>query len=659
MGKLYISGSFQYVDGVGANRAAVWDGISWAPLGTGFDLAPIDISKTSDRIYFSGSFNNFDTLTAYKLAWIDTQGNYGGLSILAAAHFNYINSINVRNDTLYLSTDQNLYWWNGTQFFNLIVNPRRVERSFYFNDTTYIIYSDYQNYKTYVSKLHTGNVLPPTLTSNLEDPTQNYLLRYYSASVSDTGFFIGGNFSSVNGKPSASLLFYGNQQINHFGKCALPVYASQDQYAMANTLFADTGTGLIYIGGNFLFSDHLFTSNISAWNGNNWLKLGEGLSGLVNSITQYNGEIYAGGKFLSSGSTTLNNLAKWDGTNWLPIGNGTNGEIKKLLVHNNELYIGGDFTLIDTFPISFCAKFNGTQFVSVGDSAPLLHPVYDMEFYKGVLYASLKEYSWSRLKGTKWISPGITAPTIMGLEKHNDTLFVGSSGVVFYLADSVTGSIYPANNTPNKLSPLIINNRLFGTCDYYLLCRNGYSFDHYVNQFAAKTSIDISPTQSIVGGYFPYTINAFGKKYLNSIGILEFIPPAATIRASDDTICEYKHITFYPETEDLFLRYNWSFPGGSPVAATNEICYIQYLFQGKYPVTLTLTNEVGTLVIQLSDSIVVNNCVTEIPTIEVKESTLVFPNPFTDILQIKSRLRGECLYCIRDICGRLVYMKRK
>ncbi|MBK9400402.1 MAG: hypothetical protein IPN36_05905 [Bacteroidetes bacterium] len=74
--------------------------------------------------------------------------------------------------------------------------------------------------------------------------------------------------------------------------------------------------------------------------------------------------------------------------------------------------------------------------------------------------------------------------------------------------------------------------------------------------------------------------------------------------------------------------------------------------------TLTLTNEVGTLVIQLSDSIVVNNCVTEIPTIEVKESTLVFPNPFTDILQIKADC-GECLYCIRDICGRLVYMKRE
>ncbi|MBK9400400.1 MAG: hypothetical protein IPN36_05895 [Bacteroidetes bacterium] len=164
-GKLYISGSFQYVDGVGANRAAVWDGIL-AP-GHGFDLRPLTF-QTSDRIYFSGSFNNFDTLTAYKLAWIDTQGNYGGLSILAAAHFNYINSINVRNDTLYLSTDQNLYWWNGTQFFNLIVNPRRVERSFYFNDTTYIIYSDYQNYKTYVSKLHTGNVLPPTLTSTLK-----------------------------------------------------------------------------------------------------------------------------------------------------------------------------------------------------------------------------------------------------------------------------------------------------------------------------------------------------------------------------------------------------------------------------------------------------------------------------------------------------------
>ncbi|MBK7967047.1 MAG: hypothetical protein IPK10_18415 [Bacteroidetes bacterium] len=56
-GKLYICGPFQYIDGVSARYAAVFDGSTWSPLGAGFDYAPIDISKSSDKIYFSGLFN--------------------------------------------------------------------------------------------------------------------------------------------------------------------------------------------------------------------------------------------------------------------------------------------------------------------------------------------------------------------------------------------------------------------------------------------------------------------------------------------------------------------------------------------------------------------------------------------------------------------------
>ncbi|MBK7967046.1 MAG: hypothetical protein IPK10_18410 [Bacteroidetes bacterium] len=442
---------------------------------------------------------------------MDTSGTFGGLSSLAAAHFSNINSINVRNDTLYLSTDKNLFWWNGSQFFNLIVGLKKVERSFYYKDTTYVVYTDNLNNKAHVSKIHTGNVLPPILTSDLEDPIQNFQTKFYSVSVCDSGFFIGGDFNRINGKSAAALLYYGNQKINHFGKCGLPVYSAPYQYAEARTIYSDSSSGLYYVGGNFLFSDHLFTPNISAWNGSNWLNVGEGLSGPVNTIIEYNGSIYVGGKFQSSGDTILNNIARWDGSSWRPVGNGTNGEVKKLLVHNNELYIGGNFTLIDTVPVSYCAKYDGTQFISIGDSTPLLHPVYDMIFYKGRLHASLREHLLFKLTGQRWNSIGLVSSYAMGLAKTSDTLFIGTAGVIIYLVDSIVGTIITYNSTTNRLSPLFINDRLYGTCDYFLLCRNNSSFDHYVYQFAAKASANISPTQSIVGGYFPYTISTFGK----------------------------------------------------------------------------------------------------------------------------------------------------
>ncbi|MBK7967045.1 MAG: T9SS type A sorting domain-containing protein [Bacteroidetes bacterium] len=144
---------------------------------------------------------------------------------------------------------------------------------------------------------------------------------------------------------------------------------------------------------------------------------------------------------------------------------------------------------------------------------------------------------------------------------------------------------------------------------------------------------------------------------MNSIGILEFVPPAANIIASDDTICEYKVVTFYPETEDLFLRYNWSFPGGSPLTSTKEINYIQYFNQGIYPVSLTISNEVGSLTINLSDSIVVNTCVTGIASLVGNENPSVFPNPFVNDIQVKSKLSGSVQYRIWDMYGKLIYSK--
>src|SRR6185369_4155425 len=76
-----------------------------------------------------------------------------------------------------------------------------------------------------------------------------------------------------------------------------------------NALLA-TSDGL-YAGGAFQHMGGVPVSNIARWDGSAWSPVGEGVDGIVYSLTSIDGQIYAGGTFSHAGSTEAHYLARW------------------------------------------------------------------------------------------------------------------------------------------------------------------------------------------------------------------------------------------------------------------------------------------------------------------------------------------------------------
>lgn len=111
----------------------------------------------------------------------------------------------------------------------------------------------------------------------------------------------------------------------------------------------------LVVGGDFELKGDFSSQNIAAWDGERWRPMGAGLSGgAVFALAAYdsgNGpELYAGGQFLNSGGEIIRQLARWDGQNWTKLANGLSGSssnhVAAMIVFDDgtgsQLYFSGN-----------------------------------------------------------------------------------------------------------------------------------------------------------------------------------------------------------------------------------------------------------------------------------------------------------------------------
>ena len=97
----------------------------------------------------------------------------------------------------------------------------------------------------------------------------------------------------------------------------------------AFTMFADSVDNRLYIGGNFKYAfnseeDTVIVYEITAWNGNKYVALGEGNSAgnctvicpPIRGIARFRDEVYADLQDVPSGSGTIYGIARWNGERW-------------------------------------------------------------------------------------------------------------------------------------------------------------------------------------------------------------------------------------------------------------------------------------------------------------------------------------------------------
>jgi hypothetical protein len=371
---------------------------------------------------------------------------------------------------------------------------------------------------------------------------------------------------------------------------------------------------------------------------------------IVDPTTQL---LYAGGSFNAStkGATCngvamyISGIAGWD---WIGLGDGVNGTVNTLLIHNNKLYVGGEFTMAGTIPANNIAAYDfiSQQWESIGslDSAVNTLAVYNNEIYAGGKFTGMV----SRWTGSQWqdITGGyIYGEEVRTLEVWNNTLMIGGNFELLtgafrrhvagydgtYMISSGFGTITPVNDFE------IFRDTIYAACDAIVgtdscaLARFG-SFDWEVvikpfsqimDYFAGTSIKKLSVAQDrlfCAGDFFCSSATTYGNRmmeiYFDPNGVPMF-NPLLLIDSTIHTMVVYNNVITF---------------GGDFVAAEGD----------------TL-NHVGQLF----------NILSNVSGMEknISNSINVFPNPATDQINIQIKdfiTEKSCFVKILDEMGREV-----
>ncbi|MEX0966313.1 MAG: T9SS type A sorting domain-containing protein [Bacteroidia bacterium] len=126
------------------------------------------------------------------------------------------------------------------------------------------------------------------------------------------------------------------------------------------------GKEMLYVAGEFDKVEGMEgMNNIAAFDGNNWMKLGDGLNGRVSAMTIYTNTLYVGGEFTLADGEPAAYVARWTGSKWEAVGNGFNAPVRTLAVHDNTLYAGGSFTASGTVSNLYLSRLGFGNWISL------------------------------------------------------------------------------------------------------------------------------------------------------------------------------------------------------------------------------------------------------------------------------------------------------
>ncbi len=134
-------------------------------------------------------------------------------------------------------------------------------------------------------------------------------------------------------------------------------------------VLASDGTNL-YAGGGFFGvcgdanctgANQTRVNYIAKWDGSAWGLVGFGFDKAVTALATSGSWVYAGGELTRSCSdvqcasgTMLNHVGAWNGSDWVQLGNGVDGQVTAMTTSGMNLFVGGVFT-------HFCGNWNVMQ----------------------------------------------------------------------------------------------------------------------------------------------------------------------------------------------------------------------------------------------------------------------------------------------------------
>ncbi|MFM7016341.1 MAG: T9SS type A sorting domain-containing protein [Bacteroidota bacterium] len=334
-GNLYVVGNFPTISGVTVNGIAKYNGTTWSALGTGVNNVaseyPVAVKVVGSSLYVGGNM----TLVGGYFANGFAKWNGSAWSIPNTAGYTIGGSMSMTaiNNDLYIATNSS--YQSGAWQYGV----------FKYNGSAF------------------------TRLGNYFDAPINDITNY------NNNIYIGGNFNTC-----------GSTAINKVGKWNGTSWSNEgaglnlEVWAVEVNNFCELAGG--YASGNPGPYDY---HSIAIKKNNNWIPIGNGMNGTVNSLLIHNNELYAGGSFTQAGGTIVNKVVKWNGSQWDTLQGGlTITNINDLIFYQDTLYAGGDFSDPATLAGVYVMKWNGSQWVEVPNGVN--YRVYSLEVYNNELY---------------------------------------------------------------------------------------------------------------------------------------------------------------------------------------------------------------------------------------------------------------------------------
>lgn len=436
-GILYVGGAFDSIGNISANAIAAYNGINWAPLGSGMHVIDsvwntsltggvYDIAFYNGNIIACGNFNLCDASAAKGIAewdgssWIPLAIQS---SMIPFGFYNSINNIESFQGKLYFNLVGNLIEYQSPVNQNILAQSVNYGMSvssqkLYFCKSSGVedsimgynginlsleqSLSDFSGFLQCIDDtLYFGQEADSSI--NFEGWGSINIFSLANSSISAivnfahdcssihetilTGgkfngkLFFGGDFFKVENIPCNSLTIQSATSFETFACISM----NQTLYAYYGAICFDSIKNILYASGTMKCADDSLSHCLVGWNGIKWCPVKPGIQHYVKHLCMFQGNLYVHELWAENANSTNWNsrmhfrVKKYDGNNWQTIIPKTKGRLFGLKALNNELYAFGSFDTVDNIFSRNIIKFDGNSLLPLGGSSLISGAIYDIE----------------------------------------------------------------------------------------------------------------------------------------------------------------------------------------------------------------------------------------------------------------------------------------
>ena len=581
-----------------------WENDTWKTAPSPAGLRLIGMKSLGDTLFSWGYLVSGNV--GYAAISYFNSGAWTQLPPLS--EYNSISDVERWGQKIYIALGNKILQWNGNSWdeFYSVNASQSIKYIVGIQNDLFVCSQKSSSYR--IEKLDAD--ANATLIGTIENPSNsNWVAKAIKGKL-----WIGGGFSHIDDEYLGGLAWYNGSNWESPGQPVGTFLSSTYGFC----LYRDTLSGDLYVGGEFDFAGSGFASNIARWDGAQWHPMGAGFNSRVREIFRYQGQLYAAGSFTKSGAQDCPYLARWSGTEWEPVLPALDNIVRDAIEWNGKLYLAGEFSQ----PAPGLMAFDGATWTGLDNSGSA---GYSLAIFENKLIAG-KYNNIIELDASGVVSViGNFATVVLDLTVHNGELYaavnqISDKGIYKYAGNGQWTNL----NLPLELyeTPW----RIFSVSGNLLVMVDNKGMFRYNNgewQFLESWRItDMEPAgpDRYFVSSFPAYLNQNGQSYKTINGVGEMVvekPEVSVMRTGDDAICPRKHVFWSPATDDIFVRYHWSFPGAN-ISTSGELFPVnQYPQSGSYPAVLIAENLGG------ADTI-------EIPTVVVDDDCIVPPGPKPD-----------------------------